>query len=598
MHHAWSYVQLHSSPRTGLAVAAFVQCFCSCLNAVYLLVVLWGLLCWAWGSTRTWTSAPWAVLLQAFTGTHLMALYLSQLPLLQLPSLDLPFDILGLYKLSADPALDPTRAVFATQVAHLVLLHLLYAALGFYTALLRQPQYQQLAASIRNAGRGRVEPQGQQGLSWAPEQAGWRQSVSRQDSSAPREVTGHLSPAFGGLDDLLAPLLGPMEQQQAQQQQLRQELSRHSMAGPKSPPLAQQQQQEAAGAEPADGVSGAAAGANSSVGVPSDASERTSLSGVIQMARQHSSPTGQQTTAPSSLVLASLPGAASASAAAPVPIRGSVGRAAGATSSTAGGAILPGTSVRGLLRGERQDWGPIQRFIAEADDNQAVGGSHGAMQGIASSSGSVAGVGGAVASAALAAATGAAAAAGVASLQGGSSSAGRATATDAEEAAVPVLLPGGRSPEPFAAGRGSHTLLSTLQHVPSPQTSTDFSPSAAMPAAPGAATGATAVLGGGAGHTGAWAEAFSGSAGVGPSYLPAGGPGTSAAAVGGVMSRWEQVQVVLQVLLPFLVSCGEYLLLQLLAAPAVAGIAIAGFALVQVRSLDDHLQLCSIECSY
>lgn len=49
------------------------------------------------------------------------------------------------------------------------------------------------------------------------------------------------------------------------------------------------------------------------------------------------------------------------------------------------------------------------------------------------------------------------------------------------------------------------------------------------------------------------------------------------------MGRWEQVAVLLQVLLPFLVSCGEYLLLQLLAAPAVAGITIAGFALVQVR---------------
>jgi hypothetical protein len=50
-----------------------------------------------------------------------------------------------------------------------------------------------------------------------------------------------------------------------------------------------------------------------------------------------------------------------------------------------------------------------------------------------------------------------------------------------------------------------------------------------------------------------------------------------------LVGRWEQMTVLLQVLLPFLASCGEYLLLQLLAAPAVAGIAIAGFALVQVR---------------
>jgi len=514
-----------------------------------------------------------------------MVLYLSQLPLLQLPSLDLPFDVLGLYNLSADPALDPTRAVFATQVAHLVLLHLLYAALGFYTALLRQPQYQQLAASVRDAGRGRVEPQGQQGLSWAPEQAGWRQAARRQDSSAPREVTGDVSPAFGGLDDLLAPLLGPMEQQQAQQQQLqlRQELSRHSMAEPKGPPLAQQQQQqqqqqEAVGAEPPDGVSGAAAAATSPAGVPPDAAEHTSPSGVIQMARQHSSPTGQQSTTSSSAVPPSLPGAASASAAAPVPIRGSAGRAAGATSSTAGRAILPGTSFRGLLRGERQDWGPIQRFIAEADDSQAVGGSNGAMQNVATSPRSVTLVGAApaVAAAALAAATGAAAAAGIAYVQGESSSAAQTTARDTEEAAVPVLLPGGQSPEPCVAGRGSHARLSTLQHVPFAQTNTEFSPSAAMPAATGAATSATAVLGGGAGH---WAES---SAGAGPSNMPAGGGGASAAAVGGAMGRWEQVQVVLQVLLPFLVSCGEYLLLQLLAAPAVAGIAIAGHSLVQV----------------
>jgi hypothetical protein len=50
-----------------------------------------------------------------------------------------------------------------------------------------------------------------------------------------------------------------------------------------------------------------------------------------------------------------------------------------------------------------------------------------------------------------------------------------------------------------------------------------------------------------------------------------------------LVGRWEQMTVLLQVLLPFLASCGEYLLLQLLAAPAVAGIAIASFALVQVR---------------
>jgi hypothetical protein len=39
---------------------------------------------------------------------------------------------------------------------------------------------------------------------------------------------------------------------------------------------------------------------------------------------------------------------------------------------------------------------------------------------------------------------------------------------------------------------------------------------------------------------------------------------------------------VCQVLLPFLTSCGEFVLLQLFSAPAVAGLAIAAFALVQV----------------
>jgi hypothetical protein len=56
------------------------------------------------------------------------------------------------------------------------------------------------------------------------------------------------------------------------------------------------------------------------------------------------------------------------------------------------------------------------------------------------------------------------------------------------------------------------------------------------------------------------------------------------AAAGGAIARWEQAVVLLQVLLPFLVSCGEELLLQLLAAPAAAGIAIAGFALVEVSA--------------
>jgi hypothetical protein len=65
----------------------------------------------------------------------------------------------------------------------------------------------------------------------------------------------------------------------------------------------------------------------------------------------------------------------------------------------------------------------------------------------------------------------------------------------------------------------------------------------------------------------------------------------SAAAAGNAVGRWEQAAVLLQVLLPFMVSCGEYLLVQLLAAPAVAGFAIAGFALVQVRLAGNILLL-------
>lgn len=447
---------------------------CSCLNLVYLLLVVWGVICWAWGSSKTWTSASAPVVLQCFAGGHLLLLYLAQLPLLQLPVLDLPFDILGLYKLSpGDDDVEPAQGMFATQLAHLIFLHLLYVMLGFYTAVLRSPQYQQLAAAVRAASK--LARQQQAGA-----------AAGSSSSRAASRPGGRLS----GIDELLAPLsdLGP--------------------------------------------------------GLPADASDSAALAAFA----------GGTSTAGSSTRAATRPVAVGRGGSKPP------GGSAGA--SAAEPALLPSTSLRGLLRGERQDWGPIQRFIAEAGADVPDGSS----SGIAALDAAVVRViPPAVTAAALAAATSAAAGGNTDSPQRGASADGAGAAVSAAE---PLLLPGGPSPEPLPAGKVPRGRVSGLQQALAQQEAGQGA-AAGLPCSSGLQLEQPGLSDSFGRHSTAQrpatAASFAGSA-----------------AAGDVFGRWQQAVVLLQVLLPFLVSCGEFLLLQLIAAPAVAGIAIAGFALVQV----------------
>lgn len=455
---------------------------CSCLNLVYLLVVVWGIICWAWGSNKTWTSATAAVVLQCFTGAHILLLYLAQLPLLQLPVLDLPFDILGLYKLSREEDdVDPARGVFATQLAHLIFLHLLYAMLGFYTSLLRSPQYQQLAAAVRAASK----PARQQ-------QAG--AAAGSNSSRAANRPGGRLS----GIDELLAPL---------------------TEFGPGLP------------ADEQDSAALAAlAGGSSSAGSSTRAATRP-----MTVGRGSSKPPG-----------------------------GSAG--AGAEDR----ALLPSTSLRGLLRGERQDWGPIQRFIAEAAADDPGGSSSGIA---APDAAAVRVIPPAVTAAALAAATSAAAGGNTDSPQSGASADGAAVS-----AAEPLLMPGGPSPEPLLAGKAPRGRVSGLQQALAQQA-----------AGQGAAAGLTRSSSGLQPEQPDFSGSFGQHSAAQRSTAAASFAGSAAAV--DAFGRWQQAVVLLQVLLPFLVSCGEFLLLQLTAAPAVAGIAIAGFALVQVSA---QVESCSM----
>jgi hypothetical protein len=206
---------------TAVALLCSAVLWPSCLNLVYLLVVCWGLACWGWGSAKTWVSAPWGVFLQGFVGLHLLLLYLAQLPLLQLPSLDLVFDIMGLYSLSVvEPPPPPPAAaaaagfivypgdssvMFAVKLAHMLCLHVLYAALGFQVGLLRQPMYQRLAAAVKEA----VKPCQQQ------------QQSNRISSSSNRVRSRRVE------ESLLEPLLlagdTDVEAAEAQQQQQQQQ---------------------------------------------------------------------------------------------------------------------------------------------------------------------------------------------------------------------------------------------------------------------------------------------------------------------------------------------------------------------------------------
>lgn len=457
---------------------------CSCLNLVYLLVVVWGVSCWAWGSTKTWTSASTLVVLQCFAGGHLLLLYLAQLPLLQLPVLDLPFDILGLYKLSrGDDDVDPARGVFATQLAHLIFLHLLYAMLGFYTAMVRSPQYQQLAAAVRAASK-----------------LACQQQVGAAAGSSSSRAASRPGGRVSGIDELLTPL---------------------SDIGP---------------------------------GLPADGPDSATIAALG----------GGTSTAGSSTRAATRPMAVGRGSSKPP------GGSAGA--SAADRALLPSTSLRGLLRGERQDWGPIQRFIAEAAADDPGGSSSGIA---APDAAAVRVIPPAVTAAALAAATSAAAGGNTDSPQCGASADGAGAAVSAAE---PLLMPGGPSPEPLPAGKVPRGRVSGLQQALAQQA-----------AGQGAAAGLPRSSSGLQPEQPGLSDRFGRHGTAQRSTAAASFAGSAAA--GDAFGRWEQAVVLLQVLLPFLVSCGEFLLLQLTAAPAVAGIAIAGFALVQVSA---QVESCSI----
>lgn len=514
---------------------------CSCLNLVYLLLVLWGIVCWAWCSSSTWISATWAVALQCFTGTHIILLYLSQLPLLQQPALDLPFDVLGLYKLSQDPAMDPDRAMFATEVAHMVFLHLLFAMLGFYTALLRQPQYKQLAAAVhaaskpaeqRRGGHGAQQGSGMQQQVWQGRQGAAARPVGSTSSSSLRASRLGRVAELSDIDELLAPLLSPGLSPAA-----------HGLHGVEQsmrrPPQLQQQELVGQAGTAVDGFPG--------------------LHQQQQQA-QAAGLSGTSVVCPAGVEAAGAPAAAVFAAG---ELHGQVDTPA----DTAG--FTP--TAPGFIQLARQSslQEPVQAPTA---------GSTGARVPSELSP--------AVAAAALAAATGTAAAAAAAQ-------AGAGVTVEGEGA--PVLLPGGPSPEPVQASRVSMRhgrAPGALQQGLSGQ-GTIGNTAAGVPGALCAPADVYGEL------RSTQQQSFGARQCVGGSRSQAASDGAAAsgmsfegaAAAGSAVGRWEQAAVLLQVLLPFMVSCGEYLLVQLLAAPAVAGFAIAGFALVQVRLAGNPLLL-------
>ena len=117
----------------------------SVLCLPYLSILFWGVWCWARGRV-TWTTTGRLLLLQSYCGLHLLLLYVVQLVLLlQL----LPEDakgwlrMLGVYAAGLE-AEGRFSGVTQVQLAHFVVLHLLYAAIGLNVALSRQLLYKHL----------------------------------------------------------------------------------------------------------------------------------------------------------------------------------------------------------------------------------------------------------------------------------------------------------------------------------------------------------------------------------------------------------------------------------------------------------------------
>lgn len=472
----------------------------SLLNLVYLLVVCWGIACWGWGSAKTWTSAPWVILLQAFAGVHLLLLYLAQLPLLQLPALDLACDLLGLYNLSRTAEFHPdARGICVVQITHLVFLHLLYVGLGFYVGLLRQPLYLQLAAAVREVSKS-----------------------SKQQPSLVRRVRRSRFQ-----EGLLEPLLvtDDADVELAQQQQ----------------------QQQGSGGQPSQ--SGARGGAAAAAAAGAGA-------GAAQAPVRRQQQQQQQCVA--------------------VPV--------GASSVLSARPL----SLRGLIRGERQDWNPIQRFI---DGSWGPQGS--AMQ----DAGQQQPPQGAAAAVAAAPppepSTGGARTA-------GSSSVGVAAAAPTMHAAGSVPAGGFSDMAGGPVSNNSGSLSGSIELPRSQSGSEDgtglFTPGPVQDSSSGAAQQQRRQ-----GSSSAQLPAATAADGAVPSavFSPAAGIGGHNSSSSSTMGRWDQAMVLLQVLLPFTVGCGEFLLRQLLAVPAVAGIAIAAFALVQVsavRCCASMLCFCAVLC--
>jgi hypothetical protein len=356
----------------------------SCLNLVYTLVICWGLACWGFGSVKTWTTAPLVMLLQAFTGLHIVLLYLAQLPVLQLPQLDLVYDVLGLYSLFDSAAAG--RAILLTKIIHLIGLHLLYVHLGLYIGLLRQPIYQKLAAAVKNLAQQQRQQQ-----QWQQQQ----QHVARQQGSQGDNrgmlVNKARQPNGSSAAELMQPLLLP-EQQQLQQQEGQQQEDQEEtrLTGPRLQPLQLQQQQQqagsaAGGAVPADAASAAAANfaggvtaAGASAADMPEGQGQQQPAGAVRAGRHSaaalsevSQPLPEAPSRTSSITTTAVPAADSPSVASSIQLARQGVQSQQQQQqqqqqphpSSSMSPFLPVTGLRGMIERQQQDWAPIQRFI-------------------------------------------------------------------------------------------------------------------------------------------------------------------------------------------------------------------------------------------